>query len=87
MALDPRTRLAKTLLQGNENTSSPAPSLFQTPTNAPGGQRTMTAKRRKMNALTEALLDPFTTIQEGELASLMLVAKRRTIVRPSPPSK
>jgi len=87
MALDPRTRLAKTLLEGNKHISTPPLSFSTTPTSEPGNQRTMTAKRRDMNALTEALLDPFSTTQEGGLAAIMLLAQRRLIVRPSLLSK
>ena len=77
MALDPRTQMAQAQSQEKDSSilkscpSKPPITKFDNP-------RQMTAKRRKLHALTEALFDPCTTIQEADLDALMLEAKRRT---------
>lgn len=87
MALDPRTRLAQSGLSAKESTDALEVSCAKTDGPASHPQREETAKRKKMNALTEALLDPCTTMQEGELESLILAATQWRNIRTATRSK
>ena len=78
MALDPRTQMAQAHVQEGEKASPGISLISHPPTTSRKDQRPMTAKRRKLHALTEALFDPCTTMEEADLEALMRVAKRRT---------
>jgi len=77
MTLDPRTQLAQTMLMGLTNQNEflgrkkPVTSKDRDP-------RRLEQERRSLEALTQALLDPFSTVQEAKLNSLVQRAKVNT---------
>ena len=70
MALDPRTQLALTMVTGLM--SQQEPGNRKRPSMAKESSRlSQKRERRSMEALTQALLDPCTTVQEAVLDSLL----------------
>ena len=70
MTLDPRTQLAQTMLRGftSQNASK---TRKKTEISNERDRPRKSRDRQSMEALTQALLDPFTTVQEAELNSLI----------------
>ena len=70
MTLDPRTQLALTMVAGLKNQQEPQNRKRQQTANERDRLR-KEQERRSMEALTQALLDPCTTVQEAVLDSLL----------------
>lgn len=68
MTLDPRTQLAQTMMMGLTETKKPASGKRPATANN-RGRRNKEQDRHSVEALTQALLDPFTTVQEAVLDS------------------
>lgn len=70
MTLDPRTQLALTMVHGLAGQQEPQ---NQKRRHTPNEQNGLLKKqeRRYMEALTKALLDPCTTVQEAEMETLL----------------
>lgn len=70
MTLDPRTQLAHTMVAGLTSQQAPRKQKRK-PTIIERDRLGEGQERRSMESLTEALLDPFTTVQEAVMDSLL----------------
>ena len=70
MTLDPRTQLALTMVTGLTSQQKPG-NRRGYPTANERDRLWKKQERRSMEALTQALLDPCTTVQEAVLDSLL----------------